>query len=247
MDGPPFKADAPASRSLSREAARAFDRHAIDVIGLPGVVLMENAGRGCADVLFQQLSASDARAPSVGGVTILCGAGNNGGDGFVIARRLRVLGVTCRVLLLASPEKISGDARINFDAWLRLGGEVVDLSAEGAVLEKLAYELQGAAWIVDAMLGTGAQGEPREPYAAAIRLANAAKAKRMAIDLPSGLDCDTGEPSGECFRADVTCTMVAPKLGFENPAAAEFLGEVVAVDIGAPYGGGERPEVGVRE
>jgi NAD(P)H-hydrate epimerase len=211
---------------LSREQVRAIDRRAIDEFGVPGVVLMENAGRGAAEVLL----ALGARGP----IVICCGKGNNGGDGFVIARHLDNHGVPVRVLLLARPEKLMGDAALNFDV-LRRSGVSIDMRGGQPVDdEALRQELAGAEWVVDALFGTGLTGGVRPPFDHVIAAINASGAKVLAVDIPSGLDCDTGEPLGATVRAHHTVTFVAQKKGFAQPAAREWVGEIHVADIGAP-------------
>jgi NAD(P)H-hydrate epimerase len=204
---------------LAREQVRSVDRRAIEEYGMSGLVLMENAGRGCADKLCE--------LGIVGRVVIVCGQGNNGGDGFVIARHLDARGYDIRVVLVATTTELRGDAAVNYGVLKRAGFPMADVS-------DLSDELAGADWIVDALLGTGATGDPRQPMASAIEKLNASGARKLAIDLPSGLDCDTGIPGTPTFRADHTCTFVAPKVGFANPAAKEFLGTVSVHDIGVP-------------
>jgi NAD(P)H-hydrate epimerase len=213
-------------RALSRAEVREVDRRAIEVYGMSGLVLMENAGRGCVDVLL----SLGCRGP----VAVVCGKGNNAGDGFVIARHLDIRGIAVKVLLLAPAAELGGDAAANYAVIANAGLPIVDLSGERAFSERLKADLAGAKWIVDALLGTGASGPPRPPVDEAIRAMNASPAKHLAVDLPSGLDCDTGIPAEPTFRADHTCTFVAPKLGFANPLAAPYLGQVHVVDIGAP-------------
>ena len=166
-------------------------------------------------------------------VAILCGRGNNGGDGFVIARHLEIRGMACRVLLLAPAAELTSDARANFEILRHADVPIVDVSA-GPIEQLLDQHAGGAAWIVDALLGTGATGEPREPYAAAIRWMNAQPGQRMAVDLPSGLDCDTGVPAAATVRAELTTTFVAAKPGLLVAATAEFVGELRIVNIGVP-------------
>lgn len=217
------------TRPLSRDEVREVDRRAIAECEMSGLVLMENAGRGCVDLLCQL----GCRGP----VAIVCGKGNNGGDGFVIARHLDLRGIAVKVLLLASPVDVEGDAAANLRILQHCDLPIVDLSvvASGAFDPgRLMTELAGAEWIVDALLGTGARGIPRPPLDTAIRVLNQHSAHKLAVDLPSGLDCDTGEPADPTFRADHTATFVAPKLGFANPHAAEFLGQLHVLDIGAP-------------
>jgi NAD(P)H-hydrate epimerase len=204
---------------LTREQVRSIDRKAIDEYGMSGLVLMENAGRGCADKLCE-LGIS-------GRVVIVCGKGNNGGDGFVIARHLDARGHDVRVVLAAEPDELHGDAAANYAVLKKAG-----FSLAGA--EGLIKELAGANWIVDALLGTGASGGPRPPISGIIELLNETIARKLAVDLPSGLDCETGIAYQPTFMADHTCTFVAPKVGFANPAAKEFLGTVSVHEIGVP-------------
>jgi len=215
----------PFPRPLSRAEVREVDRRAIDEYGMSGLVLMENAGRGCADVLCQL----GCRGP----VAIVCGKGNNAGDGFVIARHLDLRGVSVRVILLGPATDLRGDAAENYAIVARTGIVISDFSSQ---FDEAAFDAQlsGVEWIVDALLGTGSTGAPRPQFDAAIRRINAAHANRLAVDLPSGLDCDTGEPAEPTIRADHTCTFVAYKIGFNNPKAAAYLGHMHVLDIGAP-------------
>ncbi|RIK74504.1 MAG: NAD(P)H-hydrate epimerase, partial [Planctomycetota bacterium] len=166
-------------------------------------------------------------------VAILCGKGNNAGDGFVLARHLEIRGVRCKVCLLAAPTELTGDARVNYEILRHTDVPIVEAPAE-RVEEALREHAWDTAWLVDAMLGTGASGEPREPLATAIQWMNRHPARRLAIDLPSGLDCDTGAPASATVRADLTCTFVALKPGFLQPKARPFLGEIRVVSIGVP-------------
>jgi len=220
---------------LTREQVRRVDAIAIERYGMPGILLMENAGRGAAELL---------RSLGADRVAVCCGRGNNGGDGFVIARHLANAGRDVRVLLFADPKDLRGDAAVNFAA---LGGTDVPRTVLAGDLdhETLVDALAGSRWIVDALLGTGATGLPRPPYPEVIRAINTAAAgagvKVLAVDLPSGLDADAGEPFrdgagryGPCVKADVTATFVARKVGFDKPSSREFTGEVVVIDIGVP-------------
>lgn len=213
------------STTLTREQVREIDRRAADEFGLPGIVLMENAGRGCVLSLLRH----GCRGP----VVICCGKGNNGGDGFVIARHLDVAGIAVRILLCADPRTLQGDAATNFAIIEKSRLPIVLLHSDTSAAEIDAH-LAGADWIVDALLGTGANGDPQPPISTAIERINASPAKKLAVDLPSGLACDTGEPAQPTIRADVTCTFVARKVGFANPSAAAHLGIVEVVEIGVP-------------
>lgn len=211
--------------SLSREEVRDVDRRAAAEYGMPGVVLMENAGRGAAELLI---------ALGISGPVVICaGKGNNAGDGFVIARHLENRGVPVKVLLFALPEELHGDAEINYGILTRARTPIV-MAGSDFDPKTLDAELADADWIVDALLGTGTRGEVREPYKTVIERINAAGVRVLAVDLPSGLDCDTGTPLGECVRAGHTATFVAHKKGFDAAGAEEWTGSVQVIDIGVP-------------
>ncbi|MEB2313054.1 MAG: NAD(P)H-hydrate dehydratase [Sorangiineae bacterium] len=209
---------------LSREQMRAFDRHAMLECRVPSVVLMENAGRGAADLI--------ARETPPGPIVVMCGAGNNGGDGFVVARRLRTLGRDARVLLAVDSARLTGDALVNFHAWRGIGGETLELRAgEEARLEDC---LAGAAGVADGLLGTGLDRDVTGWFRELILRINAASAFRAALDLPSGLHADTGAVLGAAVRAHLTVTFAHPKLGLYTTSGAEHAGRVEVVDIGVP-------------
>jgi NAD(P)H-hydrate epimerase len=210
---------------LSRDQVRDVDRRAVEDFNMPSILLMENAGRGAADVLESQ---------GIHGPIVICaGKGNNGGDGFVMARHLENRGHDVSVLLFCGPEKLQGDAAVNFQI---LTAAKTPFEVWGAEVnaDKLSDRLRGAEWIVDALLGTGAKGEIREPFVSIIEAINQASAKVLAVDLPSGMDCDTGKPLGVCIKADATATFVARKIGFDAPGAANLTGSVHVVEIGVP-------------
>lgn len=211
--------------TLNRHESRQVDRRAMEEYGMSGLVLMENAGRGTTDVLCQLGIA--------GPVVICCGKGNNAGDGFVIARHLDLRGYAVRVALWGIAEELTGDAAVNFQILRRADVPIQPVLADQA-FARFERQLADADWIVDALLGTGARGEPRPPFDAAIDCINRSTARKLAVDLPSGLDCDTGQPSGHTVRADHTCTFVAAKTGFLAPGAAHYTGQVHVVDIGIP-------------
>ncbi|QDU40564.1 Bifunctional NAD(P)H-hydrate repair enzyme Nnr [Maioricimonas rarisocia] len=210
--------------SLTRDDVRDVDRRAIEELGMPGVVLMENAGRETARVF--------RKGGLDGEVVICCGKGNNGGDGYVIARHLEIEGVAVRTLVFAEPDDITGDAEVNLRVLQQSGANVEFLPEPDS--DDLEQRLADADWIVDALLGTGVRGELREPLPAVIASINAAPGQVGAVDLPSGMDCDTGERLGECVRAERTATFVARKRGFDAPGTAEWTGDVHVVSIGVP-------------
>lgn len=210
--------------SLLREQVRDVDRLAIEQYGMTGLVLMENAGRGAAEIIAPLLAG---RRP-----LILCGKGNNAGDGYVIARHLQLLGCDPLIVQLVDPDELAGDAAANWA--IAQHAEIPTRVAVGADLQPMLPEIQAAGAIVDAMLGTGASGPLREPYVSAAAAANQSAGLRIAIDLPSGIDCDSGVPPGACFAAEHTITFVAAKRGFDNPDSKPWTGQVSVVSIGIP-------------
>jgi ADP-dependent NAD(P)H-hydrate dehydratase / NAD(P)H-hydrate epimerase len=207
---------------------RALDEWAIGERGIPGVDLMERAGTGLADLVGELAPA--------GRIVAVCGKGNNGGDGFVAARLLRERGRSVDVLVLGDVSELQGDARLNFE---RLPGE--------EPMEFDAGALAGASAIIDAILGTGFAGEPREPAAGAISAINGVSdgACVVACDVPSGVDASTGEVAGVAVRARATATFHAAKPGLWIDPGKTHAGEVRVIDIGIPAGGPGEPQVGL--
>jgi NAD(P)H-hydrate epimerase len=217
-------------RPLSREEVRGIDARAARELGMPTVLLMENAGRGAAAWLVDR-----GLAPASRGL-ILCGPGNNGGDGGVVARHLDLRGYAVRLLWFARADRLRGDAAIQFQILARSGFDQACLEDgdPAATPEGLEALLAGADWVVDALLGTGLTRPVEGLLRTAIRALNRSGKPVYALDLPSGLDADTGRPLGEAVRARATATFVAPKLGFAAPGADAYTGEVTVVDIGVP-------------
>jgi len=210
---------------LTRTQVRELDRRAIEEFGVPGVVLMENAGRGAADLLMKLNSERKS-------VIVLCGKGNNGGDGYVIARHLDNHGWPVAVWSLAPAEELRGDAAMNAKIVQESG--IAVLPAHGDVDAMVARLRSFSGWLVDALFGTGFAGALIYPYDRVVDSINASRAQILAVDIPSGLDCDTGVPLGSAVRAHHTVTFVAAKAGFANSTASAYLGQVHVVDIGAP-------------
>ncbi len=206
-------------KTLTAAAMREADRRCIEELGIPGAVLMNNAGAA----VFRELT----RGP----VGIVCGKGNNGGDGYVVARLALLAGYDPRVVLIAEPDRITGDAALFLHAYQRLGGKVV-VAPEDVSAAKAVADLSTCAVLVDALLGTGVKGMVQGPLRAAIEAWP--EVYTIAVDLPSGLHADTGECCGCCIKADVTVTFQFAKQGFLNPAAKEYLGRLVVADIGIP-------------
>jgi hydroxyethylthiazole kinase-like uncharacterized protein yjeF len=223
--------------AATRQQARELDRIAMQEYGIAGLILMENAGRACARAAVEMLgSAEQAR------VLVLAGKGNNGGDGYVVARHLANWGARVRVLLLGSADEIlsgDGETPANLRIILKMGIPVAELaSAEEA--ERALADCADADLIVDALLGTGTHGEVRDPYRGAIEALNRTGLPVLAIDVPSGLDCDTGEPLGAAVRARVTVTMAVSKVGFTRPGAGAYTGRVEVAEISIPRAAIER-------
>jgi hydroxyethylthiazole kinase-like uncharacterized protein yjeF len=203
------------------EMMRAADAWAIEEQGIPSLELMERAGEGLARVI--------AGVAAIGPVAIVCGKGNNGGDGLVAARLLRATGREVRVLMLG--DALSGDAAANLE---RLEGDHEPFAGQ---------RLESAAVVVDAIFGTGFSGEPREPALGAIQAINAAAAPVVAADVPSGVDASTGEVAGAAVCADATATFAAAKPGLWIEPGKTHAGEVHVIDIGIPDGVPYTPEV----
>jgi hydroxyethylthiazole kinase-like uncharacterized protein yjeF len=199
------------------EGMRGVDRWAIEGRGVPSLELMEAAGRAVAEAVA-------GMAPE-GAVRVVCGKGNNGGDGFVAARLLQEMGFEVEALLLWPGEELRGDAAVNFE---RFGGDLV----EG----DLAERLRGSGAVVDAIFGTGFEGAPREPAAAAIAAINACGAPVVACDIASGVDASTGEVAGEAVEAGITVSFHAAKLGQRIAPGKWHTGELRVAPIGIPAG-----------
>ena len=210
-------------RSLSRAEVRSIDRRAAEAIGMPTALLMENAGRGAAELLRNW-------KPAPARVLILCGPGNNGGDGGVAARHLDLWGFSVRVVWVADPARLKGDAALQWSILDRAG---IDQTARpsAAGLDPLIAD---ADVVIDALLGTGLTRPVEGALKTAIEAVNSSDRYVISLDLPSGLDADRGVPLGVAVRARLTATFVAPKLGFDAPGAREYTGDVVVVDVGAP-------------
>ncbi len=209
--------------TLSRDQIRELDRRAIEEFGIPGILLMESAGRGIAEFLLS--------LPIQDEVMICCGKGNNAGDGFVVARYLNNWNIPAHILLFAHPEELKGDAKINYEIAVKTAlpiTQVNDKNFDAVVTDKLSH----ANWIVDAMVGTGLRDRIHSFYLRVIQVINESSAKIVAVDIPSGLDCDTGQPLGIAIEADYTLSIAGYKKGFANPEAKKFLGEIQVIDIG---------------
>lgn len=208
--------------ALTRNQLREIDRRSIEDYGIPGVVLMENASRWAAESAMAML---DRRAGSH--VLILCGGGNNGGDGLAIARHLHNRGIKVSIALAIDSSRYTGDALINW--WIVQAMQLPCQPVTPDLIRSRPWDL-----IIDAVFGTGLAQAPRDPFPSLADAVNQSGRPVLAVDVPSGLDCDTGAAPGACIIATRTITFVAPKVGFANPSAARLVGEVIVGDIGCP-------------
>src|SRR5438132_12474954 len=215
-------------RVLTAAQMREADRRTIEDVGIPSLVLMENAGR-------QVVAALEAIHTDIldRQVAVLCGRGNNGGDGFVVARTLLQRGADVSVFLIGQVSDVRGDARVNLDILGRLGGTVVEL-ADGQAWELHLSEIRDCNLIVDAIFGTGLNTPVRGMIESVITDINASGIPVVSIDLPSGLSADSCDPIGESIEAGTTVTLAAPKLPLVLPPAENRAGDIVIADIGIP-------------
>ena len=213
--------------------SRMVDEIAIHSFRMLSLVLMENAGRGAADFVADLVND---KAKFV----VVCGIGNNGGDGLVIARHLHARGLSVSVWIIGDRHKLTADTAANLAilektsvscGWLPASSDTVEITT---TMQQAIDELQSATLVVDAMLGTGSKGELRGTFAQMVYHANRSPAIRVAIDVPTGLDAQTGGYSVETLRAHHTLTFVATKVGLLESEAAPFVGELHILPIGIP-------------
>ena len=213
---------------------RQIDQDTIEGIGIPGIVLMETAGSAI-------VRAIERHYPTCQRIGIFAGKGNNGGDGIVIARQLAHVGRDVRLFLVSPPDSFTGEAQLNLQIAKNLGLRIEE------ILTGIAFEsdtsrdsntflnhIAGCELLVDAILGTGLRGDVRDPIATVINAINRLPIPILSVDLPSGLDADTGHPLGTCVRADRTVTIGLPKRGLLMHPGAELAGKLEVVDIGFP-------------
>ena len=215
-------------RILNAAQMREADRRTIEDIGIPSLVLMENAGRQVVAAIEAVHSDLVERK-----VAVLCGRGNNGGDGFVVARTLMQRGIDVSVFVIGRVGEVRGDARINLEILGRLGVTVVEI-ADSQAWELHFSEISDCTLIVDAIFGTGLNAPLTGLMETVVADVNGAAIPVVAIDLPSGLSADTHEPIGDSIEAGMTVTLVAPKLSLVLPPAETRAGDIVIADIGIP-------------
>ena len=203
---------------FTRDGIGNVDRDAVELYGMQGIVLMENGARGGADVILEKCSHDELQH-----IVVVCGGGNNGGDGYAIARHLHNKGQCVTIASVSSPT--TPDAIENATIATKM-----DISSEPYSVELL----QNATLVIDSIFGTGISNTVRDPAKQIIASLEGCKAKIISIDIPSGLDCDSGEPHGISVKAALTITFVGIKLGFVQKIATQYVGEIVVVDIGCP-------------
>ena len=209
---------------LTRSEVRAIDEAAVRELRIPGLLLMENAAHAVTSVLVADASQQ---------IVIVCGPGNNGGDGLAVARQLAATGRRPRVLLEASGRTLSDDARTNlgFLERSRVTVERIDSNADPA---GLLDEFTANDWIVDCLLGTGVSAALREPFVHWVHAINASAARVLAVDVPTGMNCDDGSVGNVAVCADQTVTFVGVKSGFQTPTGRDLTGTVTVAPIGLP-------------
>lgn len=207
---------------------RALDRATIEDIGLPALTLMETAGRAVANAALDMLDGDG------GHIAVVCGPGNNGGDGFVAARVLRDLGHDAVVYLAGARSAIRGDAATHLAILERAGGLVRPIDTP-QTLDQLVPAIAGASLAIDALFGVGL-GRPIEGHLADIVATINAAPRRLAVDIPSGLEADTGRVLGTCVTADRTVTMAALKIALVSAPGFAYCGDIQVADIGVPSG-----------
>ncbi|MEW6455764.1 MAG: NAD(P)H-hydrate dehydratase [Acidobacteriota bacterium] len=213
---------------LNSEQMREIDRKAIEEIGIPGVVLMENAGRNTYHEIVKRIPHIQKKK-----VSILCGKGNNGGDGFVICRYLLKSGNSPRVYLFAKKEELRGDAKINFEIIDKMRANIIEIIDKNQ-WRKEKDIIFNSDVIIDALFGTGLKSELGNFWREVFDCLKDSPAFKVSVDIPSGLSSDTFLLQGPCFKADLTVTMAALKIPHVFSPASEYAGEVVVADIGVP-------------
>lgn len=210
---------------VTAEQMRELDRRASEQYGIPSILLMENAGLRLFEAVSEMLECLCCKS-----VLVAAGRGNNGGDGFCVARHLANAGTDVQCILVGTIDQVSGDARINLDAALKMGIPVTELeSVEGFGAAAAESDL-----IVDAILGTGVKGEVTGLVADVIDAMNNSSTPVLSVDLPSGLIADTGDIGGRCVYAEQTVTFALPKIGLVMYPGANYVGELTVADIGIP-------------
>jgi NAD(P)H-hydrate epimerase len=213
---------------VNAKEMRAIDKSAVRDFGIKGLTLMENAGAGAASIALKELEGASLKR-----VSIFTGKGNNGGDGFVIARHLQNAGYEVRVFSIIGVKELRGDAKKNAKAWEDIGGLTSVIKSRADIKSHTVF-ITHSALIVDALLGTGLRSDVRGVVKMIIDYINSSSVRVLSIDMPSGISADTGAVMGTAVKADITATMALPKLGLYQYPGREYAGIIEVVDIGAP-------------
>ena len=223
----------PKSSTFTCAQIRDFDRYAIEKLKIPGIILMENAGR----VLTETLLAAIPNVIPSSRILIIAGPGNNGGDGFVMARHLQRLSYRVDVVAIGKNVSWKGDASANLSILEQLADDDLnifffDKDKYDDSIKELELCLSRSDVVVDAILGTGSEGAPRFPIGEIIKRVNMSHKTVFSVDIPSGLDGNSGKPAVQTIRAEITCTLAAFKKGFSDPQASAYTGKIILGDIG---------------
>jgi NAD(P)H-hydrate epimerase len=210
------------------EQMQELDRKCIEVYRIPGIVLMENAGRGATEVITNAFPDIQKKK-----IAIIAGKGNNGGDGLVIARNLLNQGISVKVFLLTDPKSLRGDAEANFNIFHHMKGEVIPVPSSKDY-QKIKRGLENFDLLIDGIFGTGLDAEVRGYYREVIDHLNTLGKPIIAVDIPSGLDANTGKPLGTAIRASLTITFGLPKVGHLISPGVDYVGSLKVIDIGIP-------------
>ena len=213
------------SKILTVQEAKAIDREA-QGLGLLTLVLMENAGRAVAKEALKVLKGRKA-------VVIFCGKGNNGGDGFAAARHLLIKGIKPEIFLAGKPLDVKNEAGVNLQVLLKLRQKVQSIREDN--LHLVREKIQKNSLLIDALLGVGLQGEVRGIFRPLIEMINASRGYVLSVDIPSGLDADTGKVLGCCIKANKTVTFVAKKKGMTIGDGPKHCGKIIIADLGLPF------------
>lgn len=214
-------------RIVTNDEMRKIDKWSMKSLGIPGIVLMENAGRGCVNILEEYFDLEDLK------VLIICGKGNNGGDGFVIGRHLQNRGAIVKIVLVGKGNELKGDALLNYK--LAKKSEIELYETTDIKRFKRIYNAFNPDVLVDAIFGTGFKGAPKGIYHKLIEMINNTDTFIFSVDIPSGINGDNGQFDNTCVIADATATMCLPKRGNFLYPGREFCGDLYIVDIGVPY------------
>ena len=224
-------------KTASCREVRELDARAVAEWKIPSLLLMENAGRGLAEVFLANAARLNGDV-SPRRVLICCGKGNNGGDGFVLFRRLELFGVDCRIVAIGTPESYRGDALTNLEIVCAATSQNPEkfffFDGSSQAYERLEVELAQTDWAVDALLGTGATGALRAPFGGIVDALNRSGKPVYAVDIPSGLNADDGSIATDAVRAKLTTTLAVAKPGLLKETAKPYVGELYVADIGVP-------------